>query len=91
MPFFEMPEFQIAPGDDLDTAELKLRSAFEEAEIDFSGMAWVNSRLPKTIADVCRFFWSRVGKEMCFTPPLSITCGSAPSAVLTLYSVSPIT
>ena len=41
MPFFEMPEFQIAPGDDLDTAELKLRSAFEEAEIDFSGMAWV--------------------------------------------------
>ena len=67
MPFFEMPEFQIAPGDDLDTAELKLRSAFEEAEIDFSGMAWVNSRLPKTIADVCRFFWSRVGKEMFFT------------------------
>ena len=67
MPFFEIPEFQIAPGDDLDTAESKLRSAFQEAGIDFSGMTWVNSRLPKTIADDCRFFWSRVGKEMVFS------------------------
>ncbi len=67
MSLFALPELQITPGDDLDTAELKLRSAFEEAEIDFSGMTWVNSRLPKTIADECRFFWSRMGKEMFFT------------------------
>ena len=67
MPFFDSPELQIAPGDDLDAAEMKLRSAFEEAGLDFSGMAWVNSRLPKTIADECRFFWSRVGKEVFFS------------------------
>ena len=67
MPFFDIPELQIAPGDDLDAAEMKLRSAFEEAGLDLSGMAWVNSRLPKTIADECRFFWSRVGKEVFFS------------------------
>ncbi len=67
MPFFDIPEFQVAAGDDLDTAELKLREAFEAAGLDFSAMSWVNSRLPKTIADVCRFFWSRVGKEMFFS------------------------
>ena len=66
MPFFDVPELQIAPGDDLDKAELKLRSAFEEAGLDFSGMTWVNSRLPKTIVDDCRFFWSRVGDERFF-------------------------
>ena len=66
MPFFDIPELQIAPGDDLDKAEMKLRSAFEEAGLDFSGMTWVNSRLQKTIVDDCRFFWSRVGNERFF-------------------------
>ena len=64
MPLFDIPEVQINAGDSLDGAEVKVRSAFEEAGLDFSGMAWINSRLPKTIADECRFCCTRNDDSM---------------------------
>lgn len=64
MPFFDVPELQIDPGDDLDQAEEKVRAAFEEIGLDFSSMAWINSRLPKTLVDDCRFFCTRGGTGM---------------------------